>query len=428
MYNLWLHPLKTFPGPKICAISRLPYLWHKLQGTYHREVLSLFETYGPVVRIAPDELAFSQSDAWKDIYGLLPGRRQNPKDLNVWPPKQQGWDKALPVAADVNHSRLKRALAPSFTLAAVQRHEATIIKHVDLLIGQLQCSDENDELKSECKPRNISEWFDFLTFDITGELVFSVYLQCLSNAKAHPWIQTIMDSLPLGVTVTHLNRFGMVSMLLALVPQSVLAHFNKPSQYARAIVRRRLEMGRTSMLPAKDIFADLLASERHGIQLDTSSLEANAIFLILAGGETVASLLSAAVWLLCTNGGAYEKLQEEIRVKFRSTDSITNDTLSSMTYLTAVINETLRIFPPTPEGIPRIVSSKGGQTIAGHWVPYGTSCAVHHWAASHFQRNFYRPHDFLPERWLGRATEFAGDDYDVSQPFSWGPRSCIGSK
>jgi hypothetical protein len=39
-------------------------------------------------------------------------------------------------------------------------------------------------------------------------------------------------------------------------------------------------------------------------------------------------------------------------------------------YLTAVIHETLRIFPPVPIGMPRI-TPKGGGMVAGVWVPGG---------------------------------------------------------
>ena len=39
--------------------------------------------------------------------------------------------------------------------------------------------------------------------------------------------------------------------------------------------------------------------------------------------------------------------------------------------------------------------------------------------------NFKDPDVFAPERWLGDP-EFATDNKEASQPFSVGPRSCIG--
>ena len=54
-----------------------------------------------------------------------------------------------------------------------------------------------------------------------------------------------------------------------------------------------------------------------------------------------------------------------------------------------------------------------------------TSVAVQQFAACRSPDNFTRPDEFLPERWKGRG-EFANDHREVSQPFSIGPRNCIG--
>lgn len=43
------------------------------------------------------------------------------------------------------------------------------------------------------------------------------------------------------------------------------------------------------------------------------------------------------------------------------------------------------------------------------------------------ESNFKRAGEFIPERWLGDS-EFAGDRRDCLNPFSVGPRNCIGVK
>ncbi|CAG8952566.1 hypothetical protein HYFRA_00009672 [Hymenoscyphus fraxineus] len=70
--------------------------------------------------------------------------------------------------------------------------------------------------------------------------------------------------------------------------------------------------------------------------------------------------------------------------------------LAPLEYLHAVIEETLRIYPPGPRGIPRIVGS-GGDYICGDWVPEGTSIYVRHCAVYHDPKNFTLPEDFIPE-------------------------------
>lgn len=52
---------------------------------------------------------------------------------------------------------------------------------------------------------------------------------------------------------------------------------------------------------------------------------------------------------------------------------------------------------------------------------------MHHYASYHSSSNFALPNDFIPEQCLG-DTRFAGDSKDVLQPFSYGPRGCLGKK
>lgn len=46
----------------------------------------------------------------------------------------------------------------------------------------------------------------------------------------------------------------------------------------------------------------------------------------------------------------------------------------------------------------------------------------------HSEKNFIDPFAFLPERWLGQDERFAEDKGGILQPFSYGPRNCIGKK
>lgn len=56
-----------------------------------------------------------------------------------------------------------------------------------------------------------------------------------------------------------------------------------------------------------------------------------------------------------------------------------------------------------------------------------TAVSVSHWSAYHSPRNFHMPDDFIPERWLDDP-RFNIDDKEVLQPFSYGPRNCLGKK
>jgi hypothetical protein len=103
----------------------------------------------------------------------------------------------------------------------------------------------------------------------------------------------------------------------------------------------------------------------------------------------------------------------------------------------------LRMAPAVPVGLPRVVPSSGA-TIAGVSIPAGVRasfprllfCALLTTTPQtivsqsplfvHFSEQiFFRPHEFLPERWLqpeSKALECC------LVTFSKGPRSCLGIK
>lgn len=58
-------PLSKIPGPKLWAISRLPRMYMEWQGEEAAGVAALHKKYGPVVRLAPNEVSFAGGiQAW----------------------------------------------------------------------------------------------------------------------------------------------------------------------------------------------------------------------------------------------------------------------------------------------------------------------------------------------------------------------------
>jgi len=90
----------------------------------------------------------------------------------------------------------------------------------------------------------------------------------------------------------------------------------------------------------------------------------------IAGGETVAAFLAAVTFYLCKSPATLRNLQQEIRSHFPIYASITSSKALQLPYLQAVISEGLRIYPPSPQGLPRV---SPGAVVDGFWVPKGVS-------------------------------------------------------
>ena len=56
-----------------------------------------------------------------------------------------------------------------------------------------------------------------------------------------------------------------------------------------------------------------------------------------------------------------------------------------------------------------------------------TAVGVQQWSTTRSERNFYKANEFIPERWIDLGDErFLNDNKAALQPFSLGPRNCIG--
>ena len=95
----------------------------------------------------------------------------------------------------------------------------------------------------------------------------------------------------------------------------------------------------------------------------------NAGILVLAGSETTATLLSGATYFLLAHPPSLAKVVAEVRGAFATADEITlTATASRLPYLHAVLEESLRLYPPVPGFLPRRTGDRGN-VIDGHFVP-----------------------------------------------------------
>jgi cytochrome P450 len=71
-------------------------------------------------------------------------------------------------------------------------------------------------------------------------------------------------------------------------------------------------------------------------------------FMIIAGIETSATLLSGAIFYLLKNPKWLHKLQQELRDTFRDESEMTFVSLSQLRVMHAILIQTFRMYPPTP--------------------------------------------------------------------------------
>lgn len=216
-----------------------------------------------------------------------------------------------------------------------------------------------------------------------------------------------------------ISYYPWIAKLVTLIPNELDEKFKNHNNLTEALVDKRIE----SKVDRLDLTTQLVKPE-NGVPLN--QIYGNCSALIVAGSETTATALSATTYFLCMNPRVMKKVVEEVRSAFKSADEINFQTANRLTYLLAVLNESLRMFPPAAGSTPRRVP-RGGDFIDGAFVPAGITVSVQQVAANGNPDNWHRAGDFVPERWLGDP-EFKNDKRHAMQSFSLGPRNCIGKK
>lgn len=170
--------------------------------------------------------------------------------------------------------------------------------------------------------------------------------------------------------------------------------------------------------------SDLPANEKTSIRLSQDGL-----ILVLAGIETTALTLSTATYHILTQPHLLKRLQTELHSRFPTAadDSIISyRDLEKLPFLTACINESLRLASPVSGRLPRI-DPNSPITYGDHTLPAGTVISMS-LRDIHYDPSVYPdPRSFNPDRWLEDSDQARKLKERFLVPFGKGARSCVGN-
>ncbi|KAK0773472.1 hypothetical protein LTR38_016552 [Friedmanniomyces endolithicus] len=320
------------------------------------------------------------------------------------------------VADRETHTRQRRLLSHAFSEKALREQESLLQLHVSKFLEQLSNN-------SAAGPVNMVAWANLLTFDMVGDMAFGENFGCLDRGDYDPFVRAI-QSMATELTYTQMWKYWRLQALPKyLMSKEVVGKRVENVKRAMAAVGRRLQR-ETSR---KDFMHYILAAnDEKG--MSPQEIHVNAFSLNIAGSESTATALCGILFFILTHPHSYERLMAEITAAFGSETDITIASTHNLEFMDAVINESLRLYPPVAITMPRR-TPLGGETIDGIYVPGGMTVGVHHFSCYRHPENFYRSNDFLPERFLAANRDlapFQEDNRACLQPFSFGPRGCLG--
>ncbi|KAG5947962.1 hypothetical protein E4U53_006355 [Claviceps sorghi] len=432
VYRVFFHPLAKYPGPFLAKITDAFQLYHAYKGDRHLEFWRMHQKYGKVVRFGPNSLSFNSSRALKDIYGF----RSNVR-------KAEFYDAFVHPAANTHntrdkdvHARKRRVLSHAFSESAMKEMQRYILGNVRTFCEQIGLDDGASDAKGWTRPRNMSDWCNYLAMDILGDLSFGKAFHMLEKPDNRFALELVEAATTRHLICGTMPIVDKLKIDKILFPK-LAAGRARYMAYSKAQLTERTRLGEEA--DRRDFFYYLLRARdpETGRGFTTPELWGESNLLIIAGSDTTSTAMASTLFYLVRNPLALKRVTHEIRHKFGHVEEIVHGPLlGSCIYLRACVDEAMRLSPSVGGILPREVLA-GGMTIDGdHTLPPGTVVGTPHYTIHHNENYYPDPYSYVPERWLrGEVNPLNGrivtdDDVVLAQsafcPFSVGPRGCIG--
>jgi len=312
------------------------------------------------------------------------------------------------------HTRKRKTISHTFSTKSIGQFEQYMHHNLEMLTTQW------DKLSKQAGGgfyrMDSLNWFNYVAFDIIGDLAFGAPFGMLENGKDIAEVRAHPDAPPTyAPAIEVLNRRGEVSNAIGCIPwiKPYAKYLMDPfftkgveavqnlAGIAIARVNARLEAAERGEINRVDLLARLMeGKDEKGEKLGRAELTAEALTQLIAGSDTTSNTSCALLFHMLMHPECVAKLQAELDQALPSDDVPTHEQVKNLPYLDMCIQETLRIHSTSSQGLPRVVPPGPGVEIAGHHFPQGTVLSVPAYTMHHSKEIWGKDADeFRPERW-----------------------------
>ncbi|KAI9042841.1 cytochrome P450 [Aspergillus affinis] len=406
LYRGLLNPLSHIPGPPLSRWTDIAVSYYWLKGKKTVYVDELHKQYGPVVRIATNEVDICDVGAARAIH-RTGGRFMKSEWYRLLIPRP--FENVFSTPDPHLHSSRRRLLASPLSDTSLTRFEPQIRHMVQLAISQMSC-----EMKVKGSV-DVFKWWLFMATDIIGELSFGESFRMLENGEKNQYshdLEYLGSLAPIRTTFPSLIKIGAI-LPLPIFSKAVQAG-TRVHEYAReSVARHKSLVAKDSSNAKSTLFTKLDDAGEKGLSEHETCSEARGY--IVAGSDTTAVTLTYLVYAVCRDSHIRDRLVSEL---MSLPEDFTDRHARNLPYLNQVINETLRLYTAVPGVLPRVVPEEGVQ-LAGFNFPRGTIVSTQAYSMHRDEDIFPEPLTFNPERWAAPTKAMK----DASLPFGGGSRS-----
>jgi cytochrome P450 len=300
----------------------------------------------------------------------------------------------------------RRTLAPAFTPRAVTTLVPHMTSAIDETLAKLQ--------GMSGAPVDLREAMQHMTLEIAGRTMFSFSMH-RHGAALRDFVMEYG---------TRLARPHLLDLMLPLAwptPQDVSRWFfrRRWTRFVGMLMAERRAAGKSDDAPPRDLFELMLAARdpESGAAFTDAQLGDQVATMILAGHETTATALFWALYLLALD----PQTQEQVAAEVRGAERAGALDLAHLTFTRAVIDETMRLYPPAFL-IAR--AAAGADRLGDIAVARKDIMLIAPWLLHRHEKLWREPNAFMPQRFMPGAPP---PDRFAYLPFGVGPRVCIGA-
>ncbi|KAI1301928.1 Cytochrome P450 9e2 [Halotydeus destructor] len=445
-YSHWSKRGINGPSPWPLMGNSLSIFFKPINQLVHERLEKFGRTYG-IYDFAKPVLVVSEPDIIRLITVKDAHLFMNRRSLGARFEADDMFSKFLIALRDDDWKRVRTILTPTFTSGKMKNMFPLMDKCGDDVIAYLRKDGEN---------KNLKQMFSMYTLEVIAQCCFATTPDTYNNPEnqfflsATGLFQPRRSRLFLFVALSLLPKFIVTRLKISVLPEEHMTYFkhaihhlikerrqtgNRGNDFLQLLIDAQHENGNVEPeVDAKEFDAEVHHLNQDADQdklfdktklqnktLDDDEVIANSILFFAAGSETTASLLSFLFYSLALN----EKVQEKLLQEIKGAGELDYQTVSTLPYLDAIIQETLRMYPPA---IAFDREAAGEYALPGTDIVLeaGATIMVPVYAVHHDERNYPNHDTFDPSRFLPENRDNI-KPYTYL-PFGSGPRNCIGMR
>ncbi|KAJ7277772.1 cytochrome P450 [Mycena rebaudengoi] len=428
IYSAVSSPLRGVPGPWYATISDAWFNSHFLRYNQAQALHKLFQRYGPVVRVGPQKIVFCDLDPMRNVYNIQ--RFEKSPMYSNFKMLILTTSCSLTILDNAAHAARRKAKGSHYAAANVARMESIIRKSTLEAIHHLQSAQGQTAL--DCL-----DLLRILMLDITAFSSFGYAIGGVRN-----WTLNVPSRL--SVSIGDFAKMTILSSIcntwvwrtICLVPHKRVALFTQSIPFLKQFVAGKVQEAQRQLKQGEEFeslpLAHRLLMHRHSSTNETllsEAVTAEIIAHLLAGSEPTSATLAYFLWEISHNPEALHELQVEIDAIMPDPVVIPDLTvLQELPYLTAFIQEGLRVYTVIPSLLERVVPATSNFELMGYSLPPGTIVGTQAWSMHKDPAVFPNPECFSPQRWLDGAEPWRSLREEHLMPFGLGSRACVGQQ